>query len=98
MARNAMEAMATMPNRDEGVTISTCALRSSGVRFSVVDRGQGLDDDAEERLFHPFYTTKESGMGIGLSVCASIMQEHGGDIGYCRNEGGGTTFYIDLAA
>jgi two-component system sensor kinase FixL len=98
LMRNAMEAMAAAPDRTQGVTVSTCALRPAGVRFSVVDHGEGLRDDADDRLFHPFYTTKADGMGIGLSVCASIMQEHGGDIGYSRNEDGGTTFYIDLAA
>ena len=54
--------------------------------------------DPEDRLLHPFYTTKPDGMGIGLSVCACIMQEHGGEIGFARNAGGGTTFYIDLTA
>lgn len=97
LVRNAMEAMAGSPRRSEGVRIVTS--QSGGViRFSVVDRGVGLAPDAEDRLFHPFYTTKADGMGIGLSVCASIMQEHCGEIGYARNAEGGTTFYIDLAA
>lgn len=98
LVRNAMEAMAGMPHRAEGVRIATAKQPAGRIRFSVVDRGSGLAPDAEDRLFHPFYTTKTDGMGIGLSVCASIMQEHGGEIGFARNAGGGTTFYIDLTA
>jgi C4-dicarboxylate-specific signal transduction histidine kinase len=98
LIRNAMESMALTPFREEGIQVQTCPLESGRVRFSVVDRGEGLADDAEDRLFHPFYTTKDDGMGIGLSVCASIMQDHGGDIGFIRNKEGGTTFFIDLAA
>ena len=98
LVRNAMEAMASMPNRDEGVRVTAQSIVGGHIRFSVIDRGEGLAADAEDRLFHPFYTTKENGMGIGLSVCASIMQEHGGEIGFSRNKRGGTSFYIDLAA
>ena len=91
--------MAATADREQGVIVSTTLSESAAVvRFSVVDRGEGLAADAEQRLFHPFYTTKASGMGIGLSVCASIMADHGGEIGYRRNAEGGTTFYIDLAA
>lgn len=98
LVRNALESMAHSPHREQGVRIATSSPAPGVVRFSVVDRGEGLADDAEDRLFHPFYTTKDDGMGIGLSVCASIMQDHGGEIGFARNENGGTTFYIDLAA
>ncbi len=98
LVRNAMEAMASAPHRDEGVNITTCSPAAGVVRFNVVDRGEGLADGAEDRLFHPFYTTKDDGMGIGLSVCATIMQDHGGEIDFHRNENGGATFYIDLAA
>ena len=98
LIRNAMESMADTPFREEGIQVQICLLESGGIRFSVVDRGEGLADDAEDRLFHPFYTTKDDGMGIGLSVCASIMQDHGGEIGFIRNKEGGTTFFIDLAA
>jgi two-component system sensor kinase FixL len=97
LIRNAMEAMTNSPLREQGIQVETCSPESGVVRFSVVDCGEGLADDAEDRLFHPFYTTKDDGMGIGLSVCASIMQDHGGEIGFIRNKEGGTTFFIDLA-
>lgn len=97
LVRNAMEAMAESPHREQGVMVSTCVPAPGQVRFSVCDSGEGLAEDAEDRLFHPFYTTKDDGMGIGLSVCASIMQDHGGEIGFARNRESGTTFYIDLA-
>lgn len=98
LVRNGMEAMAGTDDSDEGVSVSTTQPEPGLLRFSVVDHGKGLADDAEDRLFHPFYTTKDDGMGIGLSVCASIMQDHGGEIGFERNKEGGTTFFIDLAA
>lgn len=98
LVRNGMEAMAETDFREEGVWVSTSTPAPGLLRFSVKDTGAGLADDAEDRLFHPFYTTKDDGMGIGLSVCASIMQDHGGEIGFERNKKGGTTFYIDLAA
>jgi len=62
----------------------------------VVDHGCGLAPDAEERLFHPFYTTKGDGMGIGLSLCQSLIQGQGGKIGFRRNTDKGTTFFFSL--
>ena len=56
----------------------------------------GLADDAEEKLFTPFYTTKDDGMGIGLSVCHSIIQTHGGTLNFIRNPEGGTTFWFTV--
>lgn len=97
LLRNAMEAMSNTDEASLGVKLR---IEQAGekVRFSVIDKGRGLADDAEEHLFHPFYSTKPNGMGIGLSVCASIIQDHGGLIDYKRNDGKGTTFYFELAA
>jgi signal transduction histidine kinase len=62
----------------------------------VRDRGIGLAEGAEDELFNPFYTTKKNGMGIGLSVCKTIIKDHQGHIGYRREPSGGTTFWFDL--
>jgi two-component system sensor kinase FixL len=95
LIRNAMEAMTDTPTQDQGVEIILSMTPAQQLRFAVTDQGKGLDAGAEDKLFLPFYTTKEEGMGIGLSVCASIIQQHGGEIGFQRNEPG-TTFYFDL--
>lgn len=68
------------------------------VCVEVVDRGVGIAEGEDAQLFHPFYTTKTNGMGIGLSVCQSIVQGQGGEIGFRRNVEGGCTFYFSLPA
>lgn len=98
LVRNGMESMSGTERSAEGIQVKLTEPQAGMVRFSVADRGIGLAADAEDKLFHPFYTTKDDGMGIGLSVCASIIQDHGGEIAFTRNPDGGTTFYFDLAA
>ncbi|MGB0360541.1 MAG: response regulator, partial [Endozoicomonas sp.] len=78
LIRNAMESMQDMDTRSIGVNVRTARADDNFVKVSVIDRGYGLADDAEEKLFTPFYTTKIDGMGIGLTVCHSIIQSHGG--------------------
>lgn len=97
LVRNGMEAMRNMPNKNVGLWVHTERLDREFVRISVIDRGYGLADDAENKLFMPFYTTKEEGMGIGLSVCHSIIQNHGGLLSFIRNSEGGTTFWFTVA-
>ena len=96
LVRNGMEAMRDMPNKDIGLWVRTERVDREFVRISVIDRGYGLADDAEEKLFTPFYTTKDDGMGIGLSVCHSIIQTHGGMLNFIRNPEGGTTFWFTV--
>jgi len=96
LVRNAMEAMSNSEHKREGVQIRLLTDRAGFVTVRVKDRGYGLAPDAEKKLFHPFYTTKSDGMGIGLSVCHSIIQNHQGDIGFERNEDVGTTFFFTM--
>lgn len=95
LIRNAMEAVAPASSREYGVVVQT-SLENGKACFRVIDRGPGLDAATEAHLFQPFYTTKTGGMGVGLSICQSIVQAHGGEIGYRRNEAGGATFYCLL--
>lgn len=95
LLRNAMEAMNSAPDKQHGVVMRTWQ-EASGVFFSVIDRGQGLSEAAQAQLFRPFFTTKPNGMGIGLSICQSIVQAHGGEIGYRSNAEGGATFFCRL--
>jgi C4-dicarboxylate-specific signal transduction histidine kinase len=91
-----MEAMRDQETRDVGVWVKAEQMNDQFVKVSVIDRGYGLADDAEEKLFTPFYTTKSDGMGIGLTVCHSIIQSHGGRMGFQRHEGGGTIFEFTM--
>jgi PAS domain S-box-containing protein len=92
LVRNALEAMATMPRRD--LTIATAA--DEMVTLSVADSGPGLTADSVADLFTPFVTTKPGGLGLGLSICRSIVVEHGGGIRTEPNTGGGAVFHVSL--
>lgn len=67
-----------------------------GVSCSVVDQGVGLGKEQEEELFAPFYTTKESGMGMGLSISRTIIRAHGGRLWFTPNPDCGVTFHFTL--
>jgi PAS domain S-box-containing protein len=95
LLRNAMESMKDVANKEQGVSVVVESI-DSFIKVSFIDQGVGLEEGAEEKLFHPFYTTKPNGTGIGLSVCASIIQQHGGRIGFERHADVGTTFYFEL--
>jgi PAS domain S-box-containing protein len=94
LIRNALEA-SRMAGAQEPVEVSAEVFETR-VCIRVLDRGCGLPDDAEERLFQPFYSNKEEGMGIGLSLCRSLVNGQGGEIGFERREGGGTAFWFTL--
>lgn len=96
LVRNAIDAMVESPDRNDGVVVAT-ALVDNQLEVSVSDRGAGIDAQIEEQLFNPFFSTKNQGMGIGLSICQSIIQSHGGEIGFFRNPDlRGVTFYFRL--
>jgi signal transduction histidine kinase len=65
---------------------------------SVADNGCGLPADAEDELFQPFFTTKKSGMGMGLSISRSIVAAHGGRLWFSRNPQRGATFFFTIPA
>lgn len=95
LLRNAMEAMHDSKDKHLGVVVQT-GIENDCVTFRVIDRGYGLSDEVRAQLFRPFYSTKASGMGIGLSICQGIVQAHGGEIGCYNNADGGATFYCRL--
>ena len=90
LMRNAAEAMADSPRK----AIVFSARRTDGrmVRIEVRDSGPGLAEEVRENLFKPFVTTKASGMGVGLSICRSIIHAHGGNISAEAAPDGGTVF------
>jgi signal transduction histidine kinase len=92
---NAIEAMTQVAGPRE-LLISSGADDSKGVVVVVRDSGPGLDSKSLERLFEPFYTTKPQGMGMGLAICRSIMQAHGGRLWATENDSRGATFQFML--
>ncbi|MFC0401373.1 trifunctional serine/threonine-protein kinase/ATP-binding protein/sensor histidine kinase [Paraburkholderia rhizosphaerae] len=77
---NAIEATSTVDRGPREVTVSTCKDGSGSVLVAVLDSGPGVDPQHVERLFEAFYTTKAAGMGMGLAICRSIVEAHGGRI------------------
>jgi len=94
LIRNAVEAMQGVLKRE--LTITTSSTDGSAVEVCVSDTGPGLSEDVASRLFQPFVTTKEKGMGIGLTICQSIVEAHNGRIWVTANDGGGVTFHFRL--
>ena len=70
----------------------------TGVLVAVGDSGPGIDAANQERVFEPFYTTKASGVGMGLSICRSIVEGHGGKLWVSANEPRGALFQFTLPA
>jgi two-component system, LuxR family, sensor kinase FixL len=91
LIRNAIEAMQDAPRRE--LLIATAARPAEGlVAVMVADTGTGIASEIAEQLFQPFVTTKQHGMGVGLSICRTIVESHGGKIGVESEPGRGTTF------
>jgi two-component system sensor kinase FixL len=94
LMRNAVEAMAESEQRE--LTIRCEKVADEMVEVTVADTGKGLPDGARDNLFRPFFTTKESGMGVGLSISRSIVEAHGGNMRAEPNAAGGATFVFSL--
>jgi two-component system, NtrC family, nitrogen regulation sensor histidine kinase NtrY len=91
---NAAEAMQQSLLRD--LRVSTCLLPSGMVELTVGDTGSGLTDEMRERLFLPYFSTKQRGTGLGLAIAAKIIQEHHGTIRAEKNEPAGAKFIVEL--
>ena len=101
LIRNAIDAMNEIGCRHgRRIVISSRALTPDLVEIAVRDQGPGVAEDQVDLLFTPFHTTKRDGMGMGLSICRSIISEHGGVLSYSNNAsedaGPGATFYFRL--
>jgi signal transduction histidine kinase/GAF domain-containing protein len=96
LLRNASDAMNTFDDRPRELLITTERHEGDRARLSVKDAGVGLDPQAMDKLFEAFYTTKNDGMGIGLSVCRSIIEKHRGLIWATQNDGPGATFSFSI--
>jgi two-component system, LuxR family, sensor kinase FixL len=94
--RNALEAMAQSPRRE--LIAANTAVADDMIEVAVSDTGTGFPDDVKANLFQTFFTTKDTGMGVGLSISRSIIEAHGGRMWAENNSSGGATFRFTLPA
>jgi PAS domain S-box-containing protein len=93
---NAMDAMSSVEDRERALAIATQNIEPDMVQVTVKDSGTGMDPKIMARIFEAFFTTKAGGMGMGLSICRSIVQNHGGRLWAEANDGPGTSFHFTL--
>lgn len=95
---NAVEAMSSVDTASRELSISSTQDQTGGILVSVQDSGPGIDPERLDQVFAPFYTTKNTGMGMGLSICRSIIAAHGGRLWAEVNQPRGATFHFTLPA
>jgi signal transduction histidine kinase len=95
LVMNAVEAMGGEAAGERRLHLSVARL-DSGARVAVRDSGHGIPQDEIDKAFDAFHSTKPQGLGMGLSVCRSIVESHGGSIGVEPNEGRGVTVFFSL--
>ena len=96
LVRNAIDASVDVPSAHREVILSANLDGDGMVEVAVADHGHGLSTEAAERLFHPFFTTKPGGTGLGLVISNSIIRAHNGRLAYRSTPGGGCTFFFTL--
>jgi len=92
LIKNGLEAVAGMPAELRYLTIATKLKGRKWVEVTVSDRGKGVATADVGNIFKPFFSTKQNGMGLGLVICRSIVESHGGKLSVCNNPHGGATF------
>lgn len=97
LTRNGIEAMQAVPPERRVLRIEAACAHGQ-VTVSVIDQGHGIAPDVAERLFSSFFSTKAEGMGMGLSICRTAIEFHGGTLEHHANPDGGTVFAFTLAA
>lgn len=100
LARNAMQAMDRADIRQRKLLLQAHESKNDErrIEFTVSDWGPGIAPEIEQQLFTPFFTTKAEGMGLGLSLCRTVIEQHGGTLNYAANQPQGTVFCFTLPA
>jgi two-component system sensor kinase FixL len=94
---NACDAMGNLPMADRKVTIATQYLPGTAfIEVTMSDNGCGIAAADLERIFQPFVTTKPGGMGMGLAICRSVAEQHGGRLHAGNAPGGGAVFRLEI--
>jgi signal transduction histidine kinase len=96
LVMNGIEAMSSVTDRPRDLRISTATDDSHGVVVTVADSGTGIDPQNSDRIFDAFFTTKSNGMGMGLSICRSIVEAHGGRLSVSPARPHGSVFQVFL--
>ena len=96
LVTNGIEAMQPVTDRPRELVIRSHQDEANQVVIAVTDRGVGISAENADRLFNAFFTTKSSGIGMGLSICRSIIEAHGGRMSATNNAGPGATFQFTL--
>jgi two-component system sensor histidine kinase DctS len=103
LARNGMQAMQGLDKSRRADRVLALRVRSAAsnahsrwVEFAVIDHGEGIPEEVARRLFTPFFTTKAEGMGLGLSLCRTVIEQHGGFLGFEPVQPHGTIFTFTL--
>lgn len=96
LVRNSIEAMQSQPVDQRRLLIATRICKPGNIEVTVIDSGPGLDPTIAEQLFEAFVTTKPEGMGVGLSICKSLVESHGGRLSAHQSSEGGAVFNFIL--
>jgi two-component system sensor histidine kinase DctS len=95
LVQNAIHAQLEMLPSDRVIDIDATA-QDGLVQIAIADHGPGIAPDQKDQLFTPFFSTKAEGLGLGLNICRTIVEAHGGHITVGNREGGGAVFTITL--
>ena len=98
LMQNAIDAMRTIPVDQRRLTITTDHEADGAIVLTVADGGPGIPDYLAENAYVALFSTKEKGLGLGLSICRSVIEAHGGRIWHETNPAGGCTFHVRLPA
>lgn len=96
LIRNAIDAMHQVAPEARSLSIAVSLQDSGEVQFSVADRGPGLGSASMDDMLSPFFTTKVGGLGLGLAICRSVAEAHGGRLWAAGNPGGGAIFFLAM--
>jgi C4-dicarboxylate-specific signal transduction histidine kinase len=96
LTMNGVEAMSAVTDRPKMLAMTSEAVEPDGVLVAVEDTGTGLDAATADCIFEPFFTTKPNGMGMGLSICRSIIENHDGRLSVSAGQPYGSIFYVFL--